>query len=565
MLSKFGKEANFYIRFMRVCAQRISASQLSISFTIVALILGSYSVWRAKFIIGDLGFISSLPITYFVALGFLLGASALLWTSHEDHSKLLGLQTCLLIFALWLGPFLIVGSYPLRTDHPYIFWGNTDYILRHGHFTPPDLWYLEWPAIWTLSATVFMITGLSNDIIIYLTPIALQFLFVIALFVFLKNTLGRERKNYIWAGLCIFCLGNWIPQSYLGAQSFGYFFFLVLLALISKTSAWQRGTLTFAQILYIILIFASLTITHLFSSLAGLVAIIALFVRRNIKDITIVILAIVLIASWTIYGATGMAKTNIPGFLANVFRIDKLFSIGVGERTAIGSSGHQMVVWLKILNGLWVLAIAAAGFILVRKPKRNGYDDSTVWALGVGIVLFAIAMGVGYGFELPQRIFILTLPVAGYFGIKLLNLKLGAIFLYLLILPLLPLFFVSTYGNIAIDTLSQAEIAGMHSFLDHAVGGTPIGLGMEYGTMKNAERFSGISYEYLQEVGWSGDEIAQPWLLYVAISRHDESTYTFYNKPEYIPNLQARLDSTTDCNLFYINPDTRLYIHEPTP
>ena len=555
---------------MKVSIQHISARQLSILFTIIAIILGSYSVCSAQFVFGDLGFISSLPITFFIALGFLTIASAILWTSPQNHSVLLGLQVCLLIFALWLAPLLIVGSYPYPApSHPYMFWGFTEYIIRHGHFTPPVLWYLHWPGTWTLSAIVAEITGLSSDIMIHLAPMVLQFLFLLPLYVFLRNTLGAGRENYVWAGAWIFLLGNWIPQSYLGAQAFGSFLLLVTLALLSKTSAWQQGVQTFAYNLNTILVFACLAITHLFTAMATLAVLVALYVTRKVKDTPLVMLAAVIIAVWTMYGATSFLEGKLPEFIAQSFRVDRALWIGTVERaTLIGSSGHQMVVWLRILTGLWVVAITVAGIILGRKTRRNGYADATVLAIGAGILLFAIASGAGYGFEAVQRIFLFSLPVAAYFGARLLNIKRGALVLCVMLLPLSPLFFVSLYGNIAGDTISRAHVSGMHFFTDQVNPGWVTGSAMHAGLQgEPGAHSSRFPFDDLQ---WRNTgrhvELVSAAPNIISINKHEEDGFEFFLKPAgYLKRIQVHLERSTNVNLIYANPDMHLYLNEYRP
>jgi len=76
--------------------------QISLLLTVIAILLWARSILFAKLEIAHLGLIHGLPITFFVALAFLVAASAFLWVSKENYGKLLCLQLLLLISALWL-------------------------------------------------------------------------------------------------------------------------------------------------------------------------------------------------------------------------------------------------------------------------------------------------------------------------------------------------------------------------------------------------------------------------------------------------------------------------------
>lgn len=88
-------------------ASGLERRHLSIILTILASTLWTVSMTQAKLNIGFYGLIHSFPATYFLALALLTIASAILWVSRENHGKLLCLQLCFLITALWLSPIMI--------------------------------------------------------------------------------------------------------------------------------------------------------------------------------------------------------------------------------------------------------------------------------------------------------------------------------------------------------------------------------------------------------------------------------------------------------------------------
>ena len=81
--------ANTIENTIKAIRETWSVKRVSILLTIIAFILWSYSTLQAKLNIGSLGLITSFPVTFFIALGFLAIASAVLWLSKEKHEGLL--------------------------------------------------------------------------------------------------------------------------------------------------------------------------------------------------------------------------------------------------------------------------------------------------------------------------------------------------------------------------------------------------------------------------------------------------------------------------------------------
>ena len=109
-----------------------SVKQMSILLTIIALALWCYSITAAKLNIGFYGLIHSFPISFFIALGILTIASAILWTSKKNHQKLLFFQLLFLITALWVTPALI-GSPPISNTSPLSQGRTTSLLLLIVH------------------------------------------------------------------------------------------------------------------------------------------------------------------------------------------------------------------------------------------------------------------------------------------------------------------------------------------------------------------------------------------------------------------------------------------------
>jgi hypothetical protein len=195
-------------------ASMLSRRQISIILTLVALILWSYSITQARFEISKFGLIGGFPILFFISLGVLTIASAILWTSKENHWKLLLLQLSFLVISLFAA-HLIVGGAPSLYAWSLGALGNPEYIIRTGHINPGfwQLVQLNWPGNDIFQAVVLLFTGNSTEQFanfIPWLPLIWQTLLFFPVFIFLKNTAGRINSNYSWAGMWVFYLGSWV-------------------------------------------------------------------------------------------------------------------------------------------------------------------------------------------------------------------------------------------------------------------------------------------------------------------------------------------------------------------
>ena len=547
-----------------------SARQISILFTIIAIMLWSYSTLQARLDIGFFGLIHSFPISFFAALAFLTVASAILWVSPGNHEKLLFLQWSLLITALWLNPILLGATGMGAAPGPNGVFGNTEYIIREGHLTT-ILDYHNWPATWIFSAALMEIAGINDpSFMIGTAPFTLQFLFLLPLYLFLRNMLGEGQRNYIWAALWIFAIGNWTPQSYLSAQAFGFFLLLTLLALLTKTSPWKRtmGVASYQVSLLLILVLAGLTITHLFTSVMALAVIIGLYVVKRVKGSVLHIISAVFIVAWMIYATPLFFEGHLLSSAQQAFRFDILtgkIATGYGG----GSASYQAVALTRILHGVIFLIIPFAGYILGRKVNRD--SNMTVLAIAAGPLALAVVFGYGYGAEITHRIFLFELPVMAYFGVKLLKHKAAALTLCILLIILLPVHFISHYGGEITEYMSPGEIAGSYFFRDHTTHGVIIG-GQTMGKIKYAERYSRQGGMWLEgsDFGYPEGDIVgyleglpPGYPHYVAITPSDKGAMDFnYNDLQFWDRVQTLLDNAPGCNFVYVNPDVNLYFHE---
>ena len=168
--------------------------RISISLTALASALWAISLFqmsRTGLAIDDMGLINTLPVTYWIALGFLTIASALMWWRSSDHPGLLFLQVLLFLSILWFTP-LIEGHTLFGTRDAFAMHSLTQNILETSQLNPETMWYHNWPAGNLLEAAIIQICGLQNiDSLLIYSVIPIQLLIVVSLFVFFRFTLGK--------------------------------------------------------------------------------------------------------------------------------------------------------------------------------------------------------------------------------------------------------------------------------------------------------------------------------------------------------------------------------------
>lgn len=583
------------------------SKQISVLLTIIALLLWSHSILYARFEIGYFGLISGLPVTFFVALAFLTVASAIIWVSDERRGGLPCIQLLILVSALWLIP-LITGGSPPFLDHAYRNLGMIDYITRSGHFDPLTLWYQLWPGAFILSAMMSEIGFIDFQPIMSVFPFFMQLLYLLPLYVFLKNTLGETRGGYCWAGCWLFYLAEWLGQDYLGPQGIAFFLFLTLLALITSPSLRQKDAKSSTRLFLAAVIFATLVVTHAFTALVALCILAAFWLIRRSKRMAVVIaISAVLLASWTMLETTGFTKgrmisaitkatppvaieeiipeaieepppaateelppaTKKPHEIVQLLAPNPGYLVerGITERM-VGSEAHEAVNRVRIVFSAIFAAIGLAGAILFFIARKNLGTGIRVLAIAAAPSIILIAFGIYYfvyGREFIMRLYLFALAPMAFFGVEFLKrrgttLVLGAL---LLVLPVLHI--VTHYGNQTIDYISPHEMAAAHFFdgtttQGYVVGRAPIGV------LTDVEQYRHANMRWLDVEGdvlvW-GRTTRSDWPHYVSIGRAEREFYRYYlGRLELIEEAETMVSNSPKYKLIYNNTDMKLYFLE---
>jgi hypothetical protein len=543
--------------------------QISILLTTIAVLLWAHSILSARLEIGYFGLIHSLPVTFFIALALLTIASAILWVSKEKHGKLLLLQLLILVSAIWLIP-LVTGGSPPFMNHAYSNLGLTNYIAQGSHFSSNGLWYLSWPGAHILFAIMTIDGGINFEPILSVFPFFLAVASLLPLYMLLRNILGEEKINYCWAGLWIFSLGSWTGQAYFGPQGVAFLLLLMLLAVVTLPSLWEKGAPKLALLSATGLLAVAIVPTHLLTALAVVLMLAAFSIgRRTVRLIPIIGLCLALIVFWDFLGGgsvTGQIASK-PLWSPAMETPESTLTLAPGAiaQTEItqhlrGSESHIAVVEVRILHSAIFILIGLAGAIFVLSRRRK---PGTVAILIMALApLLLLPISGHYGEELLHRIYWFMLPFIAYFGAMLLDFKrkLPWIILCLLLVIAIPTSVISTYGNQALDYFPGGRVAGLKFFdstttLGYVTGASPLG------KTSNILQYQRLDYSQLV---WQGNRLytqgREEMPYYIAISNRDRAWYGwFWGDYQFIGNIEQSLDNTVNCGLIYINPVLKLY------
>lgn len=509
--------------------------------------------------IGFFGLIHSFPPSYLVALGILTIASAVLWRSKEDHSKLLFLQLSLFIISLWLIPLLIGGAQP-AAEHvrvKFFDYGYVPGLAEAGHLTPTVI-FQNWPSLYITMAGVIDIMGITNlEPSFILAPAILQFAFALVLVPFLKRFLGPGKVNYCWAGIWILVLANWGGNNYLGAQPYALLLLMLLLFVFIVTARQPQGSTVLGYRISMILLIATLVTTHLLTYLVSLAMVAALTIlyRKRIS-FNLVIIAAVLGAAWTLYQTPAILNQYLPQFADRAFNIwvilGDLFG-NVGETGGIvGSASHRAVASLRILFSGMFVVITIIGFMMGLRSRENRTIDYAFIAIGLGAILGGVS-GL-YPQEMVQRTWYFMLPVVAYFGVKLLNRRVTATLLILLLVAALPLHFIAHYGNQASDYRTPSHIAG-YAWRDIVIEKSP----RDEALFRHLDLKGDLLLFSNEDSTWSRFPTEDH---YFPISQRMVDYYDFQrDQPDLVDKVWTWARNSDFYDSIYSNPEYNLYIH----
>jgi len=548
---------------------RISTKAIAPLTLVVAIGLIAHGAVTAELNIGFWGLLHSYPATYFVGIAMLV--LSFCFTLAVDRNRytrwLLAIQTITLLSALWLLPTL-VGAHP-GNEMAYRNLALVGDVAEKGFGVARNAdYYLSCPMFHTAFGLVARWSGFNTENLIPTFPFVMQSLYLFPLFVFLQNVLGLGKEKHYWIGLWVFTLGNWIGQDYFSPQAAGMLLFLLILAVATHPSlvdGSKRVRLLMGAT--VIALFGLLVTTHLLSSIAILCVLGAyVLAKRYWKLLATVCVGVLMIVVWDCtfgfgyidrsmdkdavileqYYTETMRLRGLTGY-AGALTFDPEFLLRTNVTASIsGSESHASVVKVRIAYSAMFVVVAGLGTLYTLRKKR---DCATLAVFVMALSLLVLVPLRSAGWELAQRLFMLEMPFIAYFCVRLLDtgskrlIVLLGILLALLCVP----FFISHYGNQAVDYWSENHREGLRQVTE-------------------LQKTSGRWVGELRYIALDGDEVLydtqspKTTPYYMPLSKHDDTVYSFiYGKPDFVDTIWEWFRVSPHYESYYRNPEFEIF------
>jgi len=545
---------------------RNRANLLPIVLLIIAVALIAYSAWTAELNIGFWGLIHSYSVSYFVGLGILSLSFITTLRLSSLKRMLLICQTSVFVIALWLLP-VMVGSHP-GNEMAYRNLVLVNGITEQGLSLLKTHYYLSCPAFHIFFSTLGGWFNINYESLIPIFPFIMQFLYLVPLFIFLRNILGADKEKHCWIGLWIFSLGNWIGQDYFSPQAVGVLLLLAILALITHRSLVEgnkrKKTMMYLSLL---LLFGLLAATHLLTSLTVLCMVGAYtLVKRNWKLLRAIGLCVVIVIIWDFtlgfgyiarsfgeeagileqYYTETMRQRGLTGHTgALTFDPEYLLRTNITASVS-GSESHSAVVKVRIAYVTVFAMVMGLGVLYMLRHRRNR-TNIAILAMALSVLVLVPLRYAGW--ELAQRLYMFELPFVAYFGVMLLETKKKWIppCLCILFMLLSVPFFISHYGNQASDYWSDNHKDGQRLITElQKSSGRYVGE-LRYITIEDGEMYYDL--QLLRNVPY-----------YMPISTHNDAVWSFiYNKPDYVDGIWEWFKNSSRYESYYRNPEFEIF------
>jgi hypothetical protein len=452
---------------------------------------------------------------------------------------------------MWLVVVLVLvlfGTAAFVTDVPrgevaFRHLGIADALSRTQGIDPDIDAYFNWPGFFALLATVLRATGLDPVAVALWAPVFNMGLWLAALGVLTRYLTSDPRRR--WLVLWVFCLGNWQDQDYLSPQAFGFFLYLVVIALVvgplaarppefrgfrrADLAAWWRGRSAaeprpghrVSALAVTLLLVAVICASHQLTPFMVLIAITALTLSGRVWPSRLPLIIGVVLALWLVYPASAYLIGHPP--LAHG-GLQAATEANVVDRMS-GTAGHMLVVQLRVGLTLVLWALAAAGAV---RDWRRGRLDIRVVLLAVTPLLLFPAQS--YGGEMLIRVSLFALPFIAVQACSILlpadgstrpsSRAAGGLALTCFLLAVLTV--TGRFGNARYDVFTDGEIAAVAAVQHLAPPGSAI-ISAAHPTPWRSEAYLEHRYRTIDDLCPSGLSTATCGPLVYGYARHNSA------------------------------------------
>ncbi len=468
----------------------------------------------------DLGLVSVLPPTTFVALAILMVSFCVAVQAPAQRTLIILLHIGLLVFMLY-GVTALVEEMP-RFSVNYRDAGFTEYITRTGRLAPGLDAYFNWPGFFLFSALLIKTMGVASILSFAAwSSFVLNLLYVGPLYSIFSSF--TSDKRLIWLGIWIFALSNWIGQDYYAPQGFDFFLYLVIIAMILR---WLKGeppaflnnlskpaerlagsvgrfyaglsapfvpdmtisrrcanasngffawlaepesaetAITARQqvlmLICLLAIFGAIVCSHPLTPFFTLLSVTGLVILRGYRPRWLPVVMALMTGAWIFFMTRAYLAGHLASALGEVGNVESTVNANVLGRI-VGSPEHVFITLTRVVMTAFIWLLACVGGLRRLRDKQN---DATPVILALAPLFMAIAQS--YGGEIFLRIYLFALPSIAFFAAALLFPSLAALGSRWKTLAAIGLSFVllsgfvfTRYGNERNDYMSVDEVKGM--------------------------------------------------------------------------------------------------------
>jgi hypothetical protein len=452
----------------------------------------------------DIGMASVLPPATWASFVLVTAGCALAWRCENTVLLVMGiLATILVLYGLG-----VLAEPTMRFATTWQHVGIADYIAQHGTVDPHIDAYFNWPGFFILSGFLSTVAGLHDiEPIARAAPLFYNAMYLLPL-VAIGNALFSDRR-VVWLGVWMFFVSNWIGQDYFSPQGLGFFFYLVVIAVLLRrfkgfprarfsaggrlrrrsgkrsrltrnatipadvaSTGGQRVLLLAAILLIVVAIVGSHQLTPF--ALIGATAALTVIGWCRARTLWVAMLLITLL--WAAYLATTYLSGHLAELTGQVGAVNTTVNASVGGRLH-GSAGHEFIVKLRLVTILVLWFVAMLGFL---RRARSG-------ALVAGTLVLAVSpfplLGLqSYGGEVLLRIALFSMPFMSLSAASLfVSARPGSrvtrpawVALALFGVLLVTLFPFNRYGNERMDSYSKQELAAVNALYRIAPSGSAL-------------------------------------------------------------------------------------------
>ncbi|HEY8283017.1 MAG TPA: hypothetical protein VIJ28_01390, partial [Chloroflexota bacterium] len=407
----------------------------------------------------DIGLISVLPPTFYVALGILTVSFCVTVHRSATPMPLLILHVVVLIVIIHATPTILYGT--LRYAWAWKHVGIVDYIIRHGSVDPSISFlnaYHNWPGFFALSALITDVAGFKSALSFAAWGPPFFNLLDLGGLLLIFTSFTRDHRQ-VCLGLWFFYLTNWVGQDYFSPQAMSYFLNLVVLGVcltwfrvtetpsLSVVKRWlvfdrvanlfhrlvfddaahvfnrlassaertdspslaprpaRRGGL----LLIIILLFVVIASTHQLTPFMAILEVLGLVIFQRCRVRNLPLLMTVITVTWIVNMAVAFLNGNLYWIVQSIGHMDANANSTLIDVTTV-SHGLQTVAFMGRVLTASACCLAFLGFL---RRLHHGYWDLACVLLALAPIPMLAANS--YGGEMLFRVYFFALPFMAFF------------------------------------------------------------------------------------------------------------------------------------------------------